>query len=344
MIIYNNLFMSFQSHCFLFFFLFQIMSKTTTGLIIKDVLWRGSQPSWAIESNKLRLILTKTGLNIASISLTDDPNETNPFWIPHWQWTDPSNVPHMKVSGKMEELYGNHGESQLLSNICGHNMCIDRFGLCKDSDIPRTCHGEAPISSFRLINPKKDMNQVSFSTHLDIAGIDLSRSFEFDDDDGTIMVTTRMDNTKDEYTKIDRKDIEWCEHVTIGDPFLNGCKFTADVDNAYGFGADMQKSRFNKYGLLQRLPSIEECLSMPLIDDKSIEIEECTCLRVKDDGDTDNYATFSAINESLGFQLKYEFSARVFPWIAVWTEHYARKHAPWNGKERTRGMVYLHLF
>ena len=317
------------------------MSKTTTGLAIKDILWRQSQPSWAIESSKLRLILTKHGLNIASISLLDDPVQTNPFWIPDWPWNDPSNVPHMKVSGEMEKLYGNLPESQLLSNTCGHNICLDRFGFCKDTDIPRTCHGEAGISLFRLITNKQNENKVSFSTSLPIAGLDVNRSFEFDDDHNSITVSTRMDNKMEEYSKIDRHDIEWCENVTIGDPFLNQCVFTADVDNAYNFGAELPKSRFKEYGLLQRLPvTIEECLYMPLIEDKSIEIEECIALRVKDGGDIDNIATFKAKNQKLGFELEYEFSGRVFPWITVWTEHYARNHSPWNGKQRARGMEF----
>ena len=63
---------------------------------------------------------------------------------------------------------------------------------------------------------------------------------------------------------------------------------------------------------------------MPLMEDKSIEIEECIALRVKDGGDVDNIATFKAKNEKLGFELGYEFSGRVFPWMTCWTEHYAR--------------------
>ena len=84
------------------------MSKAATKVIVSETLWRGSQPSWILASNKLKLILTQNGLNIASVSLTDDPNETNPFWVPNWPWNDPKNVPHMNVTGEMEKLYGNH--------------------------------------------------------------------------------------------------------------------------------------------------------------------------------------------------------------------------------------------
>eukprot|EP01084_Bolivina_argentea_P043157 79525_1 len=321
------------------------MSKRTATLSVSEILWRQTQPAWMIQSSKLSMILTQNGLNIASVSLLDDPDNINPFWIPHWEWSDPSDVPHMNVTGIKKELYGNHQESQLLSNICGHNICIDRFGTQKSTDIPRTCHGEGPISLFKLLPPKtkNGSNKVTFSTSLDIAGLDINRTFEFNDNNNGITVSTSIYNTKYEYSKIDRKDVEWCEHVTIGDPFLNGAVFHADCDNIYNFGADMPYSRFNEYDPLQKLPvSIDDVLSMPLIDDNSQLIEECICLRAKDIDDMgdDEIATITAINKDLGFQLKYSFHTRVFPWIAVWTEHFARKHAPWNGKERTRGMEF----
>ena len=117
---------------------------TQKGLQLTDTLWRGSQPAWLISCEQLELILTKHGLNIASVTHKDDPHKINPFWIPKWPWKSPEECPHLHIHGEDEETYGNREDSQLLTNICGHSICIDRFGICKLTDEPRTCHGEAP--------------------------------------------------------------------------------------------------------------------------------------------------------------------------------------------------------
>ena len=109
-------------------------------------------------------------------------------------------------------------------------------------------------------------------------------------------------------------------------------------DDAYNFGVQLSKSRWNKYDLCSKLPiSVEDVLSVPLMDDRSIELEEVAMLRINPDAKD---GKFIARNESLGFECEYNFDTKVFPWIAVWTEHYGRYHAPWNAKQRTRGMEF----
>ena len=111
---------------------------------LTETVWRGSQPAWLISGDLLNLVVTQHGLNIASVTHKDDPNEINPFWVPKWPWKSPQQCRHLYIEGEDEEIYGNREDSQLLTNICGHSICLDRFGICKLTDEPRTCHGEAP--------------------------------------------------------------------------------------------------------------------------------------------------------------------------------------------------------
>ena len=113
------------------------------SLKLSETTWRGTQPAWLISCDKLELVLTKHGLNIASVTHIDDANKLNPFWVPKWPWSSPIENRHLHIKGQAEEIYGNREDSQLLTNICGHSLCIDRFGICKLTDEPRTCHGEA---------------------------------------------------------------------------------------------------------------------------------------------------------------------------------------------------------
>lgn len=125
----------------------------------------------------------------------------------------------------------------------------------------------------------------------------------------------------------------------MGDPFLNGAVFTTNADTAYNFGNELPKSRFKEYPLAEKLPvTVDECLSLPLMNDRDASIEEVTSLRIeKNQG---NVGWFNAKNKDLGFELTYKWNNKVFPWLAVWSEHYGRLHAPWNGLERTRGLEF----
>ena len=47
---------------------------------------------------------------------------------------------------------------------------------------------------------------------------------------------------------------------------------------------------------------------------------------------------WAAANARLGWRLSASFSPDDFPWLCLWTESRLRTHAPWLGKQRTRGM------
>ena len=101
----------------------------------------------------------------------------------------------------------------------------------------------------------------------------------------------------------------------------------------------MEKSRFNEengYKTLQNL-NVNDALAMPRMNDTSIKIEEATALRVKENED---WGIFIAKNKNLGFELEYTWETSTWPWLTLWTEHYARDVAPWNGQERTRGLEF----
>ena len=121
-----------------------VLKAATKSLHLSDTVWRGAQPAWRVTCDKLELVLTKHGLNIASVTHQDDKDKINPLWVPKWPWKSPEECKHLHINNEDEAIYGNREDSQLLTNICGHSICIDRFGICKLTDEPRTCHGEAP--------------------------------------------------------------------------------------------------------------------------------------------------------------------------------------------------------
>merc|ERR1712157_421941 len=79
-------------------------------------------------------------------------------------------------------------------------------------------------------------------------------------------------------------------------------------------------------------------------DEMDKQITEATACFVDDDGGHGNgnvdmnENSFVVKNETLGFELEYQWNSRAFPWLCVWTEHYGTDHVPWNNKERCRGL------
>ena len=62
------------------------------------------------------------------------------------------------------------------------------------------------------------------------------------------------------------RDIEWCEHVTIGDPFLDGATVETGVDGAWMFPDPLEDSRFPSVGPLDAVDATA-ALAMPLATD-----------------------------------------------------------------------------
>ena len=79
---------------------------------LTETLWRGNQPAWLLCGDKLQLILTKHGLNIASVTHIDDINKINPFWTPKWSWKSPIECQHLHIKDEDEKIYGNREDSQ----------------------------------------------------------------------------------------------------------------------------------------------------------------------------------------------------------------------------------------
>ena len=96
-----------------------------------------------------------------------------------------------------------------------------------------------------------------------------------------------------------RRQVEWCEHTTLGAVEFAG--------------------------------SITEALAPPPADGAPAgSVRTC---RV-----AEGAGAWRAANARLGLALSAGFDRDAFPWLCLWTESRSRTHAPWAGKQRSRGM------
>mmetsp|Transcript_11068 Transcript_11068/g.33098 ORF Transcript_11068/g.33098 Transcript_11068/m.33098 type:complete len:367 (+) Transcript_11068:27-1127(+) len=324
---------------------------SSAGLRVMATQWRGElahNEAWRLSNGVIRVVVTKIGGHIASISDDGPPDsaalasgasplwELNPLWQPNWPTKDPRKIPFDGVTSRStgwvkSRQYGGGSEACLLANIVGHNLCIDRFGpprmektLTESGKVKwiqenRPTHGEAGVRAWDLVEMGQDF--VTFGVTLPAAHLAVTRKFALVDN--RIQLDTRVLPV----FEVER-EIEWCEHVTIGDPFLDGATFDVDVDGAWHYPERLPESRFTEVPPLAAVPPAE-AIAFPGMDRRGVgdivTTRVCT-------------PRFSVSN--LGRTLTYTWDKEVFPWLCLWTENRSRTGNPWLGEARARGMEF----
>jgi hypothetical protein len=279
-------------------------------LRIAGIEWR-NMAAWSIQGPALEAVLTEIGCHLAAIRASDG---TNPLWQPHWKTANPRTID--------PNTHGDYGigcEAPLLGCIVGHNLCIDRFGEPWPGE-GRPMHGEAGVMTWQLAHPSADA--VVLEATLPEARLKVRRRLQMEGE--TIHLTTGV-----YHAGATDREIEWCEHVTLGDPFLDGALMRAGIDKVFNWPSEAEPgSRFPDASFEAELP-VDAALAFPAID--APPCGDCLTGRVVE-------GWFSAENPKLKRRLVYRWKPEQFPWLAIWTEHKNRADNPWAGRNRSRGL------
>lgn len=280
-------------------------------LAIRPILWRGL-PAWRLDASRLSLVVTEFGSHLAA--LWDRHDQLNPFWQPPWPSADPEPV----VEGG---AHGSGPETKLLATIVGHNWCCDRFGAAWPGE-QRPLHGEVAIVRFAM---RRDVpERVSWTAWLPEARLRVRKTIAISGERVELVHAVAHDEAI-------AREIEWCEHVTLGDPFLAGAEFAAGVDRITQWPHEPQPgSRFPTIPAEGDVP-MARALAMP-------KPEASACCDVLSGRVTQGW--FTATNRAAKRRLTYRWDARQYPWLVLWTEHQYRSTVPWNGRNRSRGMEF----
>jgi hypothetical protein len=280
-------------------------------LRIARTAWR-NMAAWSITGGALEAVVTEIGCHLAAIRLPSD--NVNPLWQPHWRTADPESI-----DPTMQGAYGIGSEAPLLGCIVGHNLCIDRFGEPWPGE-RRPMHGEAGVATWRLEQTSSDT--VELTATLPEAALSVRRRLQMEGE--TLLLTTGV-----RHGGSAEREIEWCEHVTLGDPFLDGVRIRAGIDTVFNWPSTPEPgSRFPRAGFEEQLP-VDDALAFPPPDAPACG--DCLTGRVVD-------GWFTAENPKLGRRLTYRWQPDEFPWLAIWTEHKNRADEPWGGVNRSRGL------
>lgn len=250
--------------------------------------------AWAVEGPKLRVTILKSGGHVGEILLRE-PGAVNPLWIQSRPTIDSDRFD----PARHEKTYGGGVEARLLSGLVGHNLCFPFWGNPSPAEgrAGMTFHGEAGIIRWKQENAGNG---------------GLTVSAEFPESRTRFVRTVRVrgqiayfDETAENLSAWDRP-VGWCEHVTLGPPFLERQVTLIDASLARG-----------------RLEKTEFMWPEGMAADQRIDLRQ---IRAGGPIFVNNfqvdpkrkYGFFSAVNPKLGLLFGYIFPRADFRWLNIW--------------------------
>jgi hypothetical protein len=179
--------------------------------------------AWTVETDSLRASILQCGGHLAELILKDGKG-ISPLWI-QAQPTIDSDAYDPAIHG---EFYGRAPESRLLSGLAGHNLCFPFWGDPTPTEFAAgmTFHGETNILRWHCVQELH--GEITLQVQLPESGLMLQRSFRCGGH--ALHIETRASNL----STWDRP-FGWCEHVTMGVPFVEAGLTRFDASLTRGF-------------------------------------------------------------------------------------------------------------
>jgi hypothetical protein len=197
-----------------------------------------NRAAWTIDGSSLRVTILQWGGHVGEIVLKNT-DTLNPLWVPPRRTIDPDQY----VSSIHERVYGGGPVARLASGQMGHSLCFPFWGNPSASEYAAgmTYHGETGIT--RWLEVRISPDSLTITTALPESRTWFTR---------TVRVAGQVvwfDEIAENESAWDRP-VGWCEHVTLGAPFLEREATRIDASlargEAYGrelswpLGADQQ--------------------------------------------------------------------------------------------------------
>jgi hypothetical protein len=265
-----------------------------------------NRPAWQIESEKILVSVMECGGHTAE--MTWKPTGVSPLWIQDCPTIDPDQYdPALHAA-----LYGNNCESRLMSGVLGHNLCLPYWGNPSEAEYRAgmTCHGE--VNAVRWSALAYEPDRLTIEARLPELGLRVERTLHCS---GPIVY---FDTVAENLTPLDRP-FAWCEHVTLGAPFLSAedTGFFATVGKGFRTYSDHRETFDWPTGFGQIRCDLRRF-------SKQTHSDLTNAFKVES---ADGYASVAAWNPRLGSLYGQVFSAREFPWLNVWENHDQRRTA-----------------
>lgn len=268
--------------------------------------------AWQLDTAQLGVTILECGGHVAAIVDKAVPH-VNPLWIQNRPTIDsdqfdPADHGH---------LYGTDAEARLISGLAGHNLCFPFWGSPsrEEEAAGMTLHGETNILRWQEV--ESTSNRLKLQVTLPASAIHFQREIACSNH------VVRFVETATNLSAWDRP-VGWCEHVTLGPPFLEAAKTRIEASLTRGFrtGAEREpKFAWPKgYGIIPcTLTSFSNRPHSDLVNSYLVSPDR-------------ESGYFVAWHPGYSLLIGYVFSRREFPWMNVWESN--------DSIRQTRGMEF----
>jgi hypothetical protein len=263
-----------------------------------------SRDVWQIETKEVRVSVTQVGGHIAEIVLKQG-DEVNPLWLQARPTIDPTEY----VRERHEKLYGGGSAAKLLSGLMGHNLCFPYWGDPSDAEYQAgmTFHGETGVVRWTKLSEQQEGKRLLLKMAADLpeSKTRFTRTISLVSGDPVVYFESLAENM----AALDRP-IGWCEHVTVGPPFLKKGVTVFDASLTRG------RKSGDSSGKEFHWPTGQAETPVNLRTVRDIERSGFVNSFLVDP--SREFAYFTAVNPELGLLFGYLFRRSDFPWLNLW--------------------------
>jgi len=275
-----------------------------------------NRPAWIVENEFLRVTILQGGGHLAEIVLKAS-SHISPLWTQTRPTID-SDAYDPAIHG---QLYGTNPESRLLSGLAGHNLCFPFWGnpTLTETAAGMTFHGETNIRRWDLVH--ESAGELILEVQLPESAMKFQRRLRCQGN--ALHVESQASNL----SAWDRP-FGWCEHVTMGPPFVEAGLTRFDAPLAKGFvtGDFGGPALVWPEGLNAKLgPSRLDLRGFSPIPHTNL-VNSFLVEPSRDLG------FFTAFHPRFALLFGYVFPRRAFPWVNIWENH--------EEGSQTRGMEF----
>lgn len=253
--------------------------------------------AWTLSSQKLRVTVLHSGGHIAEVAL-GGADAVNPLWIQ----SRPTIDAEQYEPSKHQAFYGGGSGARLLAGLLGHNVCFPFWGDPSPTEAAAgmTYHGETGIVRWRQTANGPDF--LTVTAQLPESGTSLTRTIRLKGQVAHVESTARNEKAWD-------RPVGWCEHVTIGPPFLE--RGVTEMEASLTRGRADGHSREFKWpeGMAEKAVDLRKVRNLPnspgfvnhfLVDPRR------------------GYGFLVAFNPKHKLVFGYVFPRAEFPWLNLW--------------------------
>jgi hypothetical protein len=258
--------------------------------------------TWVVESPTLRIAVMQVGGHVAEIVLKGD-QDINPLW----QHARPTIDPTEFVPGVHAALFGGGPAARVMSGLLGHSVCFPFWGNPSEAEYRcgMSFHGETGLLrwSKRAAETTAVKGSLTLAVDLPESQTRFARSLTVFGDESVVYFDEEASNL----ARLDRP-VGWCEHVTLGPPFLK--------KGVTLFDASLTRGRVSGAagGAELQWPKGEAGVDLRVVRD--VELSRFVNNFLVDPAREFGY--FTAVNPENALLFGYLFRRTEFRWLNLW--------------------------